>query len=307
MKQKVAILYGGPSSEHEVSIHSAKNILTHIDTDLFEPIEIFIPKDGIFTAEYVKELKEKCDIIFPVLHGSFGEDGTLQKMLEDENITFVGSDSKTSRIAIDKNASNELFEKAGLSIPKSQIISKENSVVTVSFPIIVKPIDEGSSVGLYKCMSQREYQERLQDIFSRHNKMLVQEFIVGREFTCGVIEIDGNHIALPASEIIIKDTGLFDYDTKYTAGKCEEITPAHVSQDIIRYIQDTAVRCHELLGCKSISRTDFIMTDAGILYVLETNTLPGMTKNSFVPAQAFVYGLDMKQLVTALITSARIK
>lgn len=304
--KKVAILFGGPSSEHEVSVNSAKNVLSHIDRDLFEPIQVFIPKDGTFTIENIKKLKCSCDVVFPVLHGSFGEDGTLQKMLEEEKIPFVGSGSSASEIAIDKNASNELFAKAGLLIPKSQIIMREDSVISISFPIIVKPVDEGSSVGLYKCLSQEEYQEKQKDIFSSHNKMLAQEFISGREFTCGVIEVDGKNIALPASEIIIDDSTLFDYDTKYTAGKCEEITPADVSKDIMQNIQDTAVRCHELLGCKSISRTDFIMTNEGLLYVLETNTLPGMTKTSFIPAQAEAFGFDMKKLVSELINSARV-
>ncbi len=311
MKQKVAILYGGPSSEHEVSIKSAQNVLANIDKEKFDVIEIFISKGGLCSfesnelkvEEVIKELKTKCDIVFPVLHGTFGEDGTLQKLLEKENIPFVGSGSIASKKAIDKNISNEIFLKNQLLIPRSQIISIEDLNISINFPIIIKPISEGSSVGLFKFNSIEEYKKDIKDILKKYSKMLVQEFITGREFTCGVIKDNSKNISLPVSEVILQSNKIFDYEAKYTAGVCLEITPAEIDVEIANRIQEISLRCHEIIGCKSISRTDVIVDSEMKVYVLETNTLPGMTKISFIPAQADVYGLSMKNLITILLES----
>jgi D-alanine-D-alanine ligase len=301
-KLKVAILYGGPSNEHEVSISSAKNVIENIDTSKFDVVELFIPKDSEFNINDV--IETECDIVYPVLHGTFGEDGTLQELLERAGIPFVGSGSVSSGIAIDKNASNKLFAENDLCIPKGQIITKDNPKISIDFPIIIKPVNEGSSIGLFKCNSLAEYEEMQEDIFSIYKDMLAQEFILGREFTCGVIEIDGKVVALPVSEIIVDSTKIFDYKAKYTLGECLEITPADIEVNAAAKIQDIALRCHVLLDCKSISRTDFILTESNKIYVLETNTLPGMTKTSFIPAEAEAYGLSMKELINCLLESA---
>ncbi len=311
MKKKIAILCGGPSNEHEVSQNSARNIIENIDREMFDVIEVYISKEGLFniegilfeTNEAIKKLKDIYDVVFPVLHGSFGEDGELQKVLEQERIAFIGSGSKSSSQTIDKNVSNNLFKKNGLIIPESQIISKEDSLILITYPIIIKPIDEGSSMGLYKCESEKDYISLKEELFQSHKEMLVQEYVIGREFTCGVIEVNKENIALPVSEIILTSSELFNYETKYVAGKCEEITPANISEELMKRIQNVAVRCHDILGCKSISRTDVIVKE-NTIYVLETNTLPGMTQTSFIPAQIKVHGMDMKELITRLIQSA---
>lgn len=311
MKKNVAILYGGPSSEHEVSIKSAQNVLEHIDQAAYEVLEIFISKDGLFhisdtlleAAEAIAELKNlHVDVVFPVLHGSFGEDGKLQKLLEESAIAFIGSGSQSSALAMDKYAANAVFEKVRLHVPKSQILSRGDDIALL-FPIIIKPIDEGSSVGLFKLENEEEYHAQTDTIFRNHGKMLVQECIMGREFTCGVIDIDRRSTPLPVTEIILNTSKTFDYDTKYTAGACLEVTPADVPEDIFKRIQDVALTCHNALGCMSISRTDVILSDNDI-YVLETNTLPGMTQTSFIPAQAKAHGICMKELITHLILSA---
>lgn len=309
MKQRVAILFGGPSNEHDVSVNSARNVISHIDTDLYEPIEIFITKTGLFrigenefeTVPAIEEISKIADIVFPILHGKFGEDGVLQELLERRHVLFVGSGSKASRNALNKDFSNMIFERNNLTIPTSEIIEKTNPVTSIDFPVIIKPLDEGSSFGVQKCESEEDVRTA---ISNSREKMLAQEYIEGREFTCGVLEIDGVATALPVTEIILKDTELFDYEAKYTPGACTEITPADIDDSLEEEIQDVALQCHKILNCKTISRTDVIVSENGTIYVLETNTLPGMTKTSFIPAQAKAFGLSMKDLVSTMIQSA---
>jgi len=312
--KKVAILYGGPSNEHEVSIESAQNILKHIDRGLFNVVEVFINKNGYFliddgvfeTSVALDKLKKKgVDVIFPVLHGSFGEDGKLQKILEERKMLFVGSGSISSAKAIDKNIANDIYKENNLLTPLSQPITQADEI-KILFPIIVKPIDEGSSRGIYKIQNNAEYQVKKSEIFKGHKTMLAQEFVLGREFTCGVVEISGKIKALPASEIVLKKSETFDYDVKYTLGACLEITPADVTNELMNDLQNSVLKCHEILGCRSISRTDMMVSSDNKIYILETNTLPGMTKTSFIPAQAKAYGLEMGELLSVLIDSAHI-
>jgi len=311
--KKVAILFGGPSSEHEVSVSSAKNILENIDRELFEILEVFITKEFLYEIEGVlyneqkglEEIKRRnIDIAFPIIHGAYGEDGVLQKKLEELNILFVGSSSKASSLAIDKNKTNEILDANGILIPKSFVITKNNTEHGCDYPIIVKPINEGSSVGLFKFEKDVDFKNSLNEIFKNNNEMLVQEFIQGREFTCGVIEKEGEIIPLIATEVVLTKGEIFDYDAKYTSGGCEEITPANVDEETMKRIQNLAVKCHQIIGCKSISRTDIILKNDD-LYVLEINTIPGMTKTSFIPAEAKACGYSMKEIITILIKSAK--
>lgn len=306
---KVAILFGGPGKEHEVSISSAKNILENIDRNIFDVIEIFVNRDKKYAIDSdifeeqdgLQEIKKRgVEVVFPIIHGTYGEDGELQSKLEELGVSFVGSTSKVSYLTINKNKTNELLKENNIIIPQSKIINKNDFVVPFNYPIIVKPIDEGSSVDLYKFKNNEDYNSSLDVIFKNHTSMLVQEFIQGREFTCGVIEINKVATSLIATEIILTKGDLFDYDAKYSVGGCREITPAEIDEDTMNKIKETALRCHTVLGCNSISRTDMILND-GKLYVLEINTVPGMTKTSFIPQQAKACGYDMKELITLLI------
>lgn len=311
---KIAVLYGGPSNEHEVSVQSGKNVLKNIDTTLFEAHEVFINKKGEFiigdksyeATHALDELKSRgVEVVFPVLHGSFGEDGTLQQMMEEKEIMFVGSNSETSRTVIDKNKTNYVYESQSLMIPRTQVITQQ-SRISFSFPIIVKPIAEGSSRGLVIIQNQENFENKKEEIFAEHKVLLAQEYIVGREFTCGVIEMEGTPLVLPITEIILTNSRLFDYKTKYSANECEEITPAQIDNSLKERIQEIALKAHIALGCKGISRTDMILSN-NELFVLETNTLPGMTEFSFIPKQAKIFGLEMKDLLTTLIYSANNK
>lgn len=313
MMKKVALLFGGPSSEHEVSVSSAKNILENIDRGFFDVLEVFITKECLYEIEGksysekdgLEEIKKrKVDVVFPIIHGTYGEDGVLQKKLEEINISFVGSSSEASSLAIDKNKTNEILNINGILIPKSFVIAKNNIDHGCVYPIIVKPIDEGSSVGLFKFKNDSDFKNSLDKIFEKHNEMLIQEFIEGREFTCGVIEKNNKVIPLVATEVVLTKGETFDYDAKYTIGGCKEITPAEINEEIMKRIQNLAISCHSVIGCKSLSRTDMILKDDN-LYVLEINTIPGMTKTSFIPAEAKVCGYSMKELINIMVESAK--
>jgi D-alanine-D-alanine ligase len=310
---KVAILFGGPGSEHEVSVFSAKNILENIDRTKFDVLEVFMTKDKKYKIDEqifeedngINEIKNRgIEVIFPIIHGEYGEDGELQGKLEGIDIKFVGSPSKSSALTIDKVKTNEILYKNNIKIPGSKVISKEDNEINFTYPIVVKPIDGGSSVDLFKFENEEGYRNSLEDIFKNNDRMLAQEFVSGREFTCGVIEINGQAIPLVATEVVLTKGDLFDYEAKYTQGGCTETTPAEIDQSLMERIKDLALLCHKVLGCRHISRTDVILKD-NELYVLEINTVPGMTKTSFIPAQAKFCGYSMKELITILIDSAK--
>lgn len=310
---KVALIFGGPGKEYDVSLSSAKNILENVDRKLFDIVEVLVTKDKkyhidnkIFDEDSgIEEIKKReVEVIFPIIHGTYGEDGELQGKLEQVGIKFVGSSSNVSSLTIDKNKTNRVLKENGITIPKSKIITKDNNHISnFTYPIILKPVDEGSSVDLFKFENEIEFNNKIDSIFKNHEEMLVQEFVKGREFTCGVIKKDSENFPLIATEVVLTKGELFDYAAKYTTGGCKEITPAEVDSVTMKRLQDVAVTCHKILGCKSISRTDMILKDDNI-YVLEINTVPGMTKTSFIPQQAKACGCDMKDLITLLINSA---
>ena len=335
-KKKVCIIYGGPSDEHEISLKSARNILKDFDTEKYFLIEVFLSKDLVF--EFVgdrsqeKELQEKSaesifdesgffdylkkenvDYVFPILHGKYGEDGAIQEKLENINIKYFGSDSTASYNAMNKSITNKIFEEAGISVPKTKVINQNNYKEEIknyfNFPIILKPVSGGSSIGLYKFENEKEYFEIINKIFEEKiteteiklkegREFMLQEFIIGREFTCGVIDYKSETIALPITEVILEKDAIFDYDTKYTFGACKEITPAQVQENLGQDIKNLALKCHKTLGCKDMSRTDMMVNSKdNKLYVLEINTLPGMTSTSFIPAQLKEEGISMKDFL----------
>jgi D-alanine-D-alanine ligase len=309
---KIALIFGGPGKEHEVSFSSAKNILENIDRNSFNVLEVCVTKDKKYKIgnqifdedDGIEEIKKSgIEVVFPIIHGTYGEDGELQEKLEQAGIKFVGSSSKVSALTIDKSKTNSVLEESGIKIPKSKIISQDDINFDCQYPIIVKPVDEGSSVDLFKFENEIDFKNEIDFIFRNHTQMLVQEFIKGREFTCGVIEKEGEVIPLIATEVILTKGELFDYEAKYTNGGCKEVTPAEVDDAIMKRLQELAVSCHKVLECKSISRTDIIFKNEDF-YVLEINTVPGMTKTSFIPQQAKVCGYEMKELIRLLINSA---
>lgn len=308
MKIKIAIIYGGVGSEHDVSIASADTVFSELNNDRYDIQKIFINKDGLCVIDKKKmsivealETLPKSIVVIPVLHGSYGEGGVLQKILEERHISYTFSDSVSSSLAMDKYASDKVLHKSGLLTPSTVMVISTEDDIAIPFPLIIKPRDEGSSVDLYKVADKEELELALKASLSKHSEMLVQECVEGREFTCGVFENHNKKIALLPTEIILKHGQLFDYHAKYTTGGCQEITPADISETITKKIQEVAIVAHIALRCKDISRTDMIMKKDGTIVVLEVNTIPGMTATSFIPAQAVASGYTLGEILDIVI------
>ena len=317
--KKVAVIMGGKGSEHDVSINSGMQVLKNLDREKYEPLKVVIQKNGLwevgdvlcpFTGGLEELLAQEVDVAFLALHGTWGEDGTIQGVLEYAGIPYTGSDGIASGVAIDKQLSRQLFHLHGIRVPSGLVVTISNwekSIQlierTCGYPCVVKPLRDGSSVGV----------EIVPDVFaltrilqhSSHQTLLAEAKIEGVEVTGGVLDIPGNPVpqALPPTQIIPKEAAFFDYHSKYTPGATEEITPPNLSPEIVQNIQEIALQCHGILGCKGISRTDMIVANDGI-YVLETNTLPGMTETSLLPQQAQAIGMTFSSMITAIIEGA---
>ncbi len=326
--KKVAIFCGGPSSEHEVSLSSAKSILEHIDRKKYTPYVFYIqknlkssffkvtkkidpPKNTKFDdfENVLKENKGNFDVaLLSALHGEFGEDGTIQMILENLGIKYTGSDSKASSLCMDKYLSAEKVKKIkGLSFPETVRvdISKLTATPPLSFPFIIKPNSLGSSVLVFIVKNQKEYKNAIKKIEgSSVTDLLFQKLISGIEFSCGCLEKkSGKYIPVPPIEIIPKAT-FFDYSAKYVLGGSEEITPpVSISKKESDKISEITIKIHTILSCSVYSRSDF-MYDNGKLYYLETNTLPGMTATSLLPQEAKAAKISFTKLLDFIITQS---
>ena len=310
---------GGLSAEHEVSLLTGQNVLENLDRFKYEPVAIKISKDkkwfldGRLTSE--ADALKSCDLIFNALHGSFGEDGKAQSLMEYHGVRYTGSGICGSALAMDKLRSREIFKLAGLQVPKTLKIRRGDNCQALlklfvgkvtSFPVVVKPCSSGSSVGVQIVRNYSQLEKVIKDTFKLDGKILIEEFIEGKEVTCGVLENYNNQqaVALPVTEIVPKrGNKFFNYKAKYTTGHSDEITPAFLDGEIAKQVQSIAVRAHQLLGCKAYSRTDMIIRDNEV-FVLETNTLPGLTVNSLLPKAAQVAGLTFSQLLDKIIQSS---
>ena len=308
---KIGILGGGPSVEHEVSLASGRNVLKYINRKKYKPHFLLFTKNkklfwGKKQIPFPLGLK-KFDVIFNALHGTFGEDGTLQKILDREGIKYTGSGARASALGMDKWASKRLFKKAGLAVPQSKLfVGLPHSHILENvkmWQIIVKPRSGGSSVGVTIARSAAELRNKLREIL-RVDDAIVEEYLPGKEFTAGVLEYGGKLRALPIVEIKPKAKyKFFDYEAKYKTGASEEIVPAKISKILARKIQNAALCAHKAVGAKTYSRSDFMLHN-GKPYILEINTLPGLTKNSLVPKAARAAGISFTQLIGIIIESA---
>lgn len=292
-KLRIAVFVGGPSAEHEVSLKTGAMILEHLDPERYEVRRVFINKRGRWSVP-LKKLKGLIDVAFIAIHGEYGEDGTLQALLEEAHIPFTGSGSTASRLGMDKIVAGELFTKAGLTMPP----------VPTKFPVVVKPSDRGSSVGVTIAKNTGELLPAIQNALHTSPRVMFQQYIVGREVTCGVLEINGRAVTLPPTEIIPVASSFFDFKAKYAPGGSREITPPNLPNDTIKRIQRVALTAHRAIGCRGMSRTDTILDARGNIFVLEINTIPGMTKTSLLPQAAAAAGISFPKLLDYIIASA---
>ncbi|HXK40779.1 MAG TPA: D-alanine--D-alanine ligase [Candidatus Paceibacterota bacterium] len=318
-KLKIGVLMGGPSAEHEVSLSTGDNVVANLDKAKYKPVVIKLSKNkkwfvnGRLTT--LPKAMKSCDIIFNALHGTFGEDGRVQALLEYHDARYTGSGITASALAMDKLRSREIFKLAGFCVPKTLKIKKGenyqarlNLFITkiTKLPVVVKPCSNGSSVGVKIISDESKLIKAIDETFKLDKKILVEEFIKGREVTCGVLDnFNGQETAaLPVTEIApAKKHKFYDYDAKYKDGHTAFTTPAQIDETTYNKAQEVAVRAHQLLGCRGYSRTDMILRNDNI-YVLETNTLPGLTSHSLVPQAAKVSGLTFGQLLDKIIENS---
>jgi D-alanine-D-alanine ligase len=301
-KINLALLSGGISSEREVSINSGNQVYEALDKAKYD-IRRYDPKTDL---EQLVADAPRIDAALIILHGPYGEDGTVQGLLDLLHIPFQGSGVLGSALAMNKAASKQLYEKCGIPTPAYAILESGSPVDAavclsrIGLPMVVKPVVGGSSVGMSIVRAEAEFQAALDRAFAEDRAVMLEAYIDGIELTGGVI---GNREleALPLIEIVPDEAhAFFDYEAKYTAGVTQEICPARVDQKITRAAQEYARKAHQALFCRGYSRTDMILQDQE-LFVLETNTIPGMTATSLLPQAAKVGGMSFGQLLDRLI------
>ncbi len=332
----IVVLAGGTSTERDVSLMSGKGVynalkskghkvvlldvflgyegdisdIFNIDKDWSEGVGTIsseVPnieilksqrKDGgkCFFGPNVLEICKASDVVFMGLHGANGEDGRIQATLELMGIPFTGTDYFSSAICMDKSFTKELFNQNNIPNAKGYSIAIGEPLRDIGYPVVVKVCNGGSSVGVYICQNDDEVQKALKDASQFDNHVVIEQFIKGREFTCGII--DGH--ALPLVEIAPKE-GFYDYANKYQAGKTNDICPAPLSEEKTKEIQRTAEAAYKVLRLKSYARIDFMMDEEENIYCLEANTLPGMTPTSLLPMEAAAIGIDYPSLCEKLI------
>ena len=304
-KLRLALIAGGKSAEREVSLKSGEQVYQALNKDKYD-IRRYDPRDDL--ERLVRDAPD-LDVALVIMHGRGGEDGTLQGMLDLLEIPYQGSGVLGSALGMNKELSKLLYQQAGLQVSRAWFFSRDEAPspeeieARLGLPVVIKPVNEGSSIGITKARTREELQQGLKAAFAHDHRILVEEFLEGVEITGGVL--GNNHLtALPLVEIVPSDQyDFFDYEAKYKPGASTEICPARVSPEIARKAQEVALTAHRALHCRGYSRTDMIVRD-GEIYVLETNTIPGMTATSLFPQAAQAHGLEFPQLLDTLIELA---
>lgn len=350
MKKKkinVGILFGGKSAEHEVSLQSAKNIFNAIDKEKYNPVLIGIDKSGKWLlnndSKFLLNVNDpkliklnqvsdsiilapqsggeiynitnnnknlKIDVIFPILHGPFGEDGTVQGLLKLANLPFVGASVLGSAVGMDKDVMKRLLRDADIPIGKFMVLKSHD--VTLDFqkiknelglPFFVKPANMGSSVGISKIHNESEYKKGIIKAFNFDVKIILEEYIKGREIECAVLENENPTASIPGE--VISNYEFYSYDAKYIDehGFAIDI-PAKISDKIKEQIQELAIKTFQTLSCEGLGRVDFFLKDNNEIIVNEINTMPGFTKISMYPKLWEASGISYAELIDRLIKLA---
>ena len=304
-KLRLALIAGGKSSEREVSLKSGAQVYQALDRDRYD-IRRYDPLTDL--ERLVREAGE-LDAALIIMHGRGGEDGSLQGLLNLLEIPYQGSGVLASALAMNKELSKTIYQQAGLKVPRAltfnrgEAPSSREIEAALGLPVVIKPVHEGSSIGISMAGTMEALQTGLAAAFALDHRVMVEEFIQGIEVTGGVLG-NANLQALPLVEIIPASTyAFFDYEAKYQPGATQEICPARVDPELTRRAQEYALTAHQALGCRGYSRTDLMIREQDI-FVLETNTIPGMTATSLFPQGAKAAGIDFPALLDTLINLA---
>jgi D-alanine--D-alanine ligase len=301
--KKIAVVMGGPSDEREVSLNTGHAILDALKEKGYNAVGL-----DLDPSQFVKQLKDaEIDVVFNAIHGKYGEDGRLQGALELLGIPYTGSGVLASAMAMDKGISKRLFLSAGLSTPRSILYTKADHkrdlVAEIgdqfAIPLVVKSAAQGSSIGVTIVEESEDLAEAINQAFKYSEDILVEEFIKGKELT---VAVWGNEepTALPIIEIA-PHSGRYDYHSKYTKGATEYICPARLDEKTTQAVQQIAIDAFVVLGCRGIARADVMLDQKNIPYVLEVNTIPGMTSTSLVPKSAAAMGITFADLCEKLL------
>lgn len=343
--KRVAILCGGPGSEHEISCLSAGGVLSAIDRSAYEPILIGITREGKWMAlpiDYPLAINDRTlpsvtgnfpevsredrglsvdgnllsiDVIFPVLHGTYGEDGQLQSDLDQIGIPYVGSGAVASELAMDKAEAKSFFAKAGIAIApgiavnesqwKRDPVAVTESISGLGMPLFVKASRGGSSRGTVKVKEIDAFSSAMEEALSFDSKVLIESGIVGAEVECAVLEVDGNpQASIPGKVWIDPQYEFYDYQAKYLDGATRIDIPAPFNDEIIEKIRNYALIAFQAIGAKGLARVDFFVTQSGEIIINEINTMPGFTRTSAYPKMWQATGIGYSEVVTHLLESA---
>ena len=297
--KKIAVLKGGWSAEREVSLETGKNIENALKKSGLKVVGLELPSEQNFEV-IIKKLKEvKPDICFIAFHGSPGEDGTIQGALELLKIPYTGSGVLASALSLNKKFSKIIFEKVGIPTPKWFSIKSPTEFLyhDINFPIVVKPISQGSTIGVSIVKNQKELKKAINLAFKYDKEIIIEQYIKGKEITVGILEDK----PLPIIEIIPVGSSFYDYRAKYQKGGSEHIIPARIPKEIYSQAQKLGISAHQALGCECFSRVDMRLREDGKVFILEVNSIPGMTKTSLLPEAAKFVGIDFQEMLLKIL------
>ncbi len=325
-KKKIGVLRGGPSSEYEVSLKTGKSVIEGLSsafnfTNKYEVLDILIDKDGVwyYLGKPIKpeSLFKKVDVIFNALHGAYGEDGTVQKLLDYFSVPYTGSTALASAVGMNKILSKNIYKNNNLKTPlftnirKSDDLGSEVIRVFKSFPMpaVVKPVSGGSSVATAVVKTLSELEQAVAEALKYSDQVLIEEFILGKEATCGVVDNFRDEVIYSLLPVEIRkpsSSEFFDYQAKY-GGQSQEICPGNFTSEEKEMIQEMSRLAHKALGLRHYSRSDFIIHPKRGIYLLETNTLPGLTSESLLPKSLHAIGCPLPEFLDHLIQLALIR
>lgn len=322
-KLKIGVIYGGSSAERAVSLVTGQAIINNFDKKKYVVTPVEMTTDNRFFIkaknagrylDFFGADRRRFDLVFLALHGTPGEDGTVQGLFQCAGVPHTGSDVLASAVAMNKVFSGQLYEAHGLPTPPFIHLKKAGwkkyrraalrDARKLGFPLVVKPVDQGSAVGVSIVKNERDLITALDATFKKFSWLMVQKFIKGQEATCGVLEIKGNLKALPPTRIIPNLGSFYDYRSKYKPGGSTHVCPADFPKSVNKRIQELALKAHRALRCRGMSRTDIFYATDGKLWIIETNTIPGMTPTSLFPEAAAKAGISFPRMLDYIVGSA---